>query len=1107
MRKHNSIFTFLLFAFAAVGLAGAARAAVTKTAGYPYYEKGGTTTSDANVVYSTDGLNYTAIPPAGRKVGNWGWAETKDEARQYNSKGLHWEDPAKTGTTYVVPSGKKAAVYFDYIPLTVTFNGNGGSGSMESITDKNIDSSFTLTANKFTKTGYHFARWANDLQKTFANQASVTGDNFWDTASARFYADLKAQWAANTYKVKFNGNGATGGSMADESFAYDETKTLTANAFTKTGYAFAGWATNATEGVVVYTDKASVKNLTANDNATVNLYARWTASGYTVTFDANGGGTPSPTTKTVTHGSIYGPLAKCSRNGYSLDGWYTEKSGGTKIEETTTVTITGAQTLYAHWTPVAYTITYDEVMEGSTYSNPESYTIETEVTFSPATNPSGFVFNGWNPASIAKGSTGDKRVTANYLRIVGMPDVHSPLTYNGYSQSCANLPDGVTGTGYQAKDAGTHIATFMPISGCCWEDGTKTPSVVEWTIMAARITDAKVEQTGTLTYTGEPQRPTVYASATIVGSQPTWKYSRTSGGYVEELPEFTEAGDYTVYFEVSAPNYEPATGSFKVTVRRSPTAAVTVTPPSLRYTRKEQGPTVTVQHCHEEADSVKRATDVGTYAVKATPDENYAWSNGETAEREFTWSIVDSLYTVQFDGNGGMGEMASTNLAYNEEYVVPECAFAKTGCEFQRWQILIDNRTVTNYLAGTVVSNLTTDAGKIVTFKAEWLGRYTIAFDKNGGEGEMASTNVERDVGFQLPSNAFIRVGYDFTTWTTNLSASIKPKDLIADGATVTNLVAAGETCTLHALWEAHHYTITFRANGGRGTGPADIPDCAYDSEIPLPIPSYVPPKNYATFIGWSTNKSDTTGVYAVSNLTAEADGIVTLYAVWYYDVEEWSRVLDCNNLKFENTGWGWTIENDGARPDSDKCLTHSEDDKIGFLHAELDESGTLTYYWKGKGGGASAPNELWVRLTTVDKYEDQSQKELDSHSLVGNHGWTKSEVHIEVPAGEKRYVWFVHLDSYFVSLDCVTWEPDRKEPEYDDVDTPVTGLSMSDGKLGFAFSGSGSTYHLLGTNDVLAPMPWPMVFETNKASGVILFEIPVKADEPKMFYRIRALK
>jgi len=57
---------------------------------------------------------------------------------------------------------------------------------------------------------------------------------------------------------------------------YNVSKALTADAFKKTGYTFLGWAKTST-GSVAYKDKASVKNLTATNKATVNLYAKWGA--------------------------------------------------------------------------------------------------------------------------------------------------------------------------------------------------------------------------------------------------------------------------------------------------------------------------------------------------------------------------------------------------------------------------------------------------------------------------------------------------------------------------------------------------------------------------------------------------------------------------------------------------------------------------------------------------------------------------------------------------------------------------------------------------------------------------------------------------------------
>ena len=84
---------------------------------------------------------------------------------------------------------------------------------------------------------------------------------------------LPIRYLSQSYTVKFNANGGSG-TMSNQSFAYGEAKNLTANAFTRTGYTFQGWATSAS-GAKVYSDKQSVSNLTKESNATVNLYAVW----------------------------------------------------------------------------------------------------------------------------------------------------------------------------------------------------------------------------------------------------------------------------------------------------------------------------------------------------------------------------------------------------------------------------------------------------------------------------------------------------------------------------------------------------------------------------------------------------------------------------------------------------------------------------------------------------------------------------------------------------------------------------------------------------------------------------------------------------------------
>ena len=68
----------------------------------------------------------------------------------------------------------------------------------------------------------------------------------------------------------------------------------------------------------------------------------------TITFDANGGTVNTPT-KEVTVNGTYGELPVPTYTGYAFMGWYTSTTDGTKIEESTPVTITENQTLYAQW--------------------------------------------------------------------------------------------------------------------------------------------------------------------------------------------------------------------------------------------------------------------------------------------------------------------------------------------------------------------------------------------------------------------------------------------------------------------------------------------------------------------------------------------------------------------------------------------------------------------------------------------------------------------------------------------------------------------------------------------------------------------------------------
>lgn len=83
------------------------------------------------------------------------------------------------------------------------------------------------------------------------------------------------------------------------------------------------------------------------------LYAHWTANAYTVTWNANGGSSVSPYSRS--YGMEIGTLPSSTKAGYILDGWFTAASGGTQVTSGTIVT--GNATYYAQWTANTYTVT------------------------------------------------------------------------------------------------------------------------------------------------------------------------------------------------------------------------------------------------------------------------------------------------------------------------------------------------------------------------------------------------------------------------------------------------------------------------------------------------------------------------------------------------------------------------------------------------------------------------------------------------------------------------------------------------------------------------------------------------------------------------------
>jgi len=281
------------------------------------------------------------------------------------------------------------------VALGLSVNLNGTTVTLTpSVTAKmtsGYDITFSVNGN-FAPGTYYFYTWGADQSGGYVSFAK--------TKCSLAYT------AQPTYTVTFNANG---GSVSTTSKTVTKGSTYgTLPTPTRTGHDFAGWFTAASGGTQI--TASSTVSITANQT----LYAHWTAKTYTVTFNSNGGGTPSPASKTVTYGSTYGTLATASRTGYTLAGWYTAASGGTQITASSTVSITAAQTLYAHWTANTYTVTFD-ANGGTVTPATKSVTYASAYGTLPTPTRSGYKFLGWF-TGLTTGTqvTATTNVTFNY---------------------------------------------------------------------------------------------------------------------------------------------------------------------------------------------------------------------------------------------------------------------------------------------------------------------------------------------------------------------------------------------------------------------------------------------------------------------------------------------------------------------------------------------------------------------------------------------------------------------------------------------------------------------------------------------------------------------
>ena len=193
----------------------------------------------------------------------------------------------------------------------------------------------------------------------------------------------------------------------------------------------------------------------------LNFVGTWTRekATVTVTFDANGG-TVAPTSKTITKGSTL-TLPTPVLSGYSFDGWFTEKTGGTQVNAG--ATFDKDTTLYAHWTKKSssggggsssrdydYTLRYVTNGGKSIASETKSKRWTKDYEDLPMPTRAGYRFDGWYYDSALKNEvTGDVKVNSRTVTL-----------YAGWTGS--SVPDSLNGEDHFAYVQGYADGTVRP---------------------------------------------------------------------------------------------------------------------------------------------------------------------------------------------------------------------------------------------------------------------------------------------------------------------------------------------------------------------------------------------------------------------------------------------------------------------------------------------------------------------------------------------------------------------------------------------------------------------------------------------------------------------
>ena len=274
----------------------------------------------------------------------------------------------KNGVSQYVmkPAGNDLYAIWKANPATIQYrndwpNTTGSTPDTTGVTGQNV----TIARNGFTRPGYTFTGWARDRR---TNPSLQPGGRYTLTPGT---TTLWAQWKADPAHLIYNSNSGSTSQTRRTDGVVDQTLTVIANPFTRTGYTFTGWNTQADGRGRAYTAGNGFRLVADPKSNPVNtsvLYAQWRINRVTLKFNPNGGtgGYPDITADAFTTVTIPADAKepKVQRPGFRFTGWAmkpTPGAGDTILSPgkgTVSMPDQGSITVYAQWAPAMTTLPF-----------------------------------------------------------------------------------------------------------------------------------------------------------------------------------------------------------------------------------------------------------------------------------------------------------------------------------------------------------------------------------------------------------------------------------------------------------------------------------------------------------------------------------------------------------------------------------------------------------------------------------------------------------------------------------------------------------------------------------------------------------------------------